>query len=389
MRFWPSAFLGAAFAVLLTVATAVAQTNPVIEHYRAYTAALDRGDLATATTEAQAALTASEARDGDGGRTAVLALNLATVHLWAGRPEQARPAAQRALDLARAGAQGVDPFMAEIILARSVLAIDASADAAAQLNALLTNPAIAALPAADIYSAAQQLGIWGFVHEDYDLAQSAWALAGAHPEGSDFGETYGLARARTNEGIAIVVGELNRRGRRSIDEDEGHAAHALLSEGMRLLLPLSQIESPGLELTIAQQAYSEARVWLFALEAKMDADGQDVPETPAEEQGDADGLREIGPVDLSRPRCMMRINPVRRPEYPEYSQVAAVMVFFRVNAEGEIVSHQIAARAGSPEFAEAIERVVGRWRVERLDGSAPNCRMAANVLMTVRFVLPG
>jgi hypothetical protein len=161
MRFWPSAFLGAAFAVLLTVATAVAQTNPVIEHYRAYTAALDRGDLATATTEAQAALTASEARDGDGGRTAVLALNLATVHLWAGRPEQARPAAQRALDLARAGAQGVDPFMAEIILARSVLAIDASADAAAQLNALLTNPAIAALPAADIYSAAQQLGIWG------------------------------------------------------------------------------------------------------------------------------------------------------------------------------------------------------------------------------------
>lgn len=389
MLFRSSVFVAVALAALFTVTGATAQTNPVVQHYRAYTAALERGDLATATTEAEAALAASEARDGDGGRTAVLSLNLATVHLWSGRPEQARPAAQRALDLARAGAQGVDPAMAELVLARSTLAIDNSADAAAQLSAVLTSPGAAALPAADLYSAAEHLGIWAIVHEDFDLAQSAWALAGAHPDGSAFGETYGLARARTSEGIAIIVGELNRRGRRPIDEDEGHAAHALLSEGVRLLLPLSQVESPGLELTLAQQTYSEARVWLFALEAKMDADGQHVPETPVEAQGDADGLREIGPVDLSRPRCLMRVRAVRRPEYPVYSQVAAVMVFFRVNAAGEIVSHQIAARAGSPEFAEAIERVVGRWRVERMEGSAPNCRMEANILQTVRFVQPG
>jgi hypothetical protein len=91
MRLRPTVFVAAAFAALLTVASATAQTNPVLQHYRAYAAALERGDLATATTEAQAALAASEARDGDGGRTAVLSLNLATVQLWAGHPERPCP----------------------------------------------------------------------------------------------------------------------------------------------------------------------------------------------------------------------------------------------------------------------------------------------------------
>ncbi|MGQ0534417.1 MAG: hypothetical protein ACT4OF_17255 [Caulobacteraceae bacterium] len=364
---------------------ASAQTNPVLQHYRSYIAALERGDLAAAATEAQAALAASEARDGDGGRTAVLSLNLATVHLMAGRPEQARPAARRALDLARAGAEGVDPMMAEIVLARSILATNPTAAAAARLHALLTNPAAQELPAREIYAAAEYLGDWGLAHGDFDLAQRAWALAGAHPEGSVFGERYGLGRARTSEGAAIIMDELDRSGR--FGQSEGDAAHALLSEAVRVLQPLSQVESPTFELTLAQQTYAVARAWMMALESKLYIDGQRVPETPTEAQGDADGLSEIGPIDLTRPRCMMRVIAEPQPRYPDYNQVAAVMLFFRVNAQGEIVAHQIAARAGSEEFAAAIERVVGRWRVERLPESPANCRVEANILQGVRFVL--
>jgi hypothetical protein len=183
----------------------------------------------------------------------------------------------------------------------------------------------------------------------------------------------------------MVMSELERARSRRIDEDAGHAAYALLSDGVRLLHPLSQVESPTLELTLAQQTYAEARAWMLALGAKLDADGYEVPATPTEAQGDADGLSEIGPIDLTRPRCMMRIVAQPRPNYPSYDQVAAVVLFFRVNAQGEIVDHQVAARAGSQQFADAIERVVDRWRVERMEGSPANCRMEANILQSVRF----
>jgi hypothetical protein len=74
--------LGFILTLALVALPAAAQTpNPVVGHYRAYNAALERGDLATAETEARAALAASEMRDGDGGSTAVLALNLAHVLL--------------------------------------------------------------------------------------------------------------------------------------------------------------------------------------------------------------------------------------------------------------------------------------------------------------------
>lgn len=386
MRLAHSILALAAFMALNAEPQAVAQTNAVLQHYRAYTAALQSGDLQTAATEAQAALDASVTRDGDGGRTAVLALNLASVHLMAGRPEQARPAAQRALELARVGAEGVDPAMAEVVFARAALAVDANAAAAAQLNAALAAPAAQTLPVAEIYAASAQLGNWAIANEDFDLAQSAWTLAGAHPEGSEFGEAYGLGLARTSEAIAIIMGELNH-GSRRIGVDDGIAAHALLGEAVRALLPLT-VESPELELTVAQRTFSTARVWLLALRSKQSADGRRLPDVPREAQGDADGLNEVGPVDLSRPRCMMRLIAEPLPRYPTTTQVGAVMVFLRVNADGEIVSHQIVARAGSDQFAEAVDRVAGRWRIMRQEeGSAPNCRMESSLLAPVNFTL--
>lgn len=390
MRFVRCVTAAATLAMLAFAPVASAQTSPVVQHYRAYVAALERGDLIAATAGAEAALAASQARDGDGGRTAVLAFNLANLYLLTGRYADARPVAQRALALTEAGAEGVDPVLARIVIARTGLALDAGSrpgrDAAAELNTLLTGPGAQGLAPVEVYAAASQLGNWALLNEDPELAQNAWALAGANAEGSPFGEVFGLGRARTSEGIAVLIAELRRR--RRINEDEGLAAYTLLSEAVRLLHPLSQQESPTLELTVAQQTYAEAYAWLTALESKLDADGRRVPERPAEAQGDSDGLSEFGPVDLTRPRCMMRIIANPLPSYPSNSQLASVVVFFRIGPNGEVASHQIAGRAGSEEFAEAVARVVPRWRFERSDTSAPNCRMESNVLQTIRFVMP-
>lgn len=389
MRFVRSLATAALLAVLCSAPLASAQTNPIVQHYRAYVAAMERGDLTAATAEAEAALAASEARDGDGGRTSVLSFNAANVHLLAGRHELARPFAARALTLARGGAAGVDPVAAEVAFLRASLPTSANTSIADQLNTLLHSPGAQSLDDESIYAAATEFGNWGLSHQSYALAQAGWELAGAHPAGSPFGETFGLGRARTSEGIAIVMAELDEARGRRIDEDQGLEAYALLSEGARLLDGLSRVESPSLELTVAQQTYAQARAWMLALDAKLRSDGYDVPEAPEEAQGDADGLSEIGvPVDLTRPRCMMRVVANPLPRYPTNSQVAAVVMFFRVGPNGEIVSHQVAARAGSEQFAEAIERVVGRWHLERMAESPENCRMESNVLQTIRFVMP-
>src|SRR5262245_51388285 len=74
---WPMmrSLLALVFAAL-TLSTAKAQELPdgsVSDHYRAYRAAFDRGDIVGAEAPARAALMVSQARDGEGGRTGVLA----------------------------------------------------------------------------------------------------------------------------------------------------------------------------------------------------------------------------------------------------------------------------------------------------------------------------
>ncbi|HVV32463.1 MAG TPA: hypothetical protein VHC73_04470, partial [Vitreimonas sp.] len=91
------ALLLTALALVLSTTASHAQQETIGQHYHAYTAALQNGDLATAEREAAAALQLSEAQDGDGGHTAVLALNLATTRLSAGHGADALAPAQQAL----------------------------------------------------------------------------------------------------------------------------------------------------------------------------------------------------------------------------------------------------------------------------------------------------
>lgn len=377
------------FATMSAPAASQTSPNPVMEHYRAYRAALDQNDLAVAEREADAAERASEARDGDGGRTAVLLLNLAHVRLRLGRAAEALPPAQRAFALAQQGATGVDARLAELTLARAEL-LTLGAPGADRLEALLATPA--ALPEIEIYGAAAELGAWAIREEKFERAQFAWSVAAAYPQGALYGEAFGLGVARIAQAAAIIRDEIGSRGGSRMNRDNAHAAYAHLLEADRVLAPLAGIDAPTLHLTYAQRALAESRAWRVALSAKLRADNQSIPETPQEAQGDADGLVELGPVDLSRPRCLMRIEAEPLPTYPrdalDRGGVAGVVLFFRTNEVGDVVSHEVAARVGDPAFAEALERVAPRWRVVKIEeGSAPNCRMAASILQTVRFAL--
>lgn len=384
-------FWALAFSIGLVASVAVAQTSDdVMQHYRAYRTALERGDLAAAETEAEQALAASEARDGDGGRTGVLALNLATTRLSANDAEGALAPAQRAVALAQNGGTGVDPLFAELTLGRAELATSQQPE---RLARVFASDAVVSLPSADAFSGAVQLGTWAIVHRQPDVARQAWQAAGLHASGSEFGEDYGLGVARTWEAGSIIMTEIGYGGARRIDRTQAVEAYTLLGEALAVLYPLALHEAPNLELTVAQRALADAMAWRTLMRAKMLSDGQSLPRLRPEAEGDADGMAELGASDISAPRCLVRTRARPRPTFPDEelqdSQVGAVVLRVRLDAEGNVIQHEVVARAGREGFAEAVDRVASRWRVSRREDSLPNCRMPASLLLPVSFNIWG
>jgi hypothetical protein len=378
---------------LVVCTSAAAQTSDaVMQHYRVYRAALEQGDVVGAERAAAQALAASEARDGDGGRTAVLALNLATARLSANDAAGALAPAQRALTLSQNGSTGVDAFFAELVLGRAELA---TSDQPERLARVLSNDAVSTLPSPDAFAGGVQLGAWALVHRQPDMARDAWAAAGMHASGSEFGEGYGLGVARTWEAASIIMSEIGytgNRGRR-FDRDRAMEAYTALGEALTALRPLAALEAPNLELTVAQRALAETMAWRSLMHSKMRSDGQSLPRLNSMAEGDADGMTELGGTDASPPRCLVSLRPRPLPEFPdeelEDSQIGAVVLRVRLDSSGSVIQHEVVARAGREGFADAVDRVASRWSVTRREDSESYCRMPESLLVPVNFMQGG
>ena len=183
--------LAIAAALFLLTGPAAAQSGSIIEHYRAYQAALERDDLAAAEASATAAFEAAEAASD--ARTGALAQNLATVRFLRGDAAGAIAPAQRAVALAESNT--ADPLtlaLARLVLARAELSTGA-ANAAEHLVAALDGAQTASAPAYEIYDAAVQLATWAQTNEQYELALRGWSSADQYAEGSRFPEQYARA----------------------------------------------------------------------------------------------------------------------------------------------------------------------------------------------------
>jgi tetratricopeptide (TPR) repeat protein len=374
-------------------ARAEAQTsNPVVQHYRVYESALERGDLSGAEVAARAALEASEARDGDGGRTAVLALNLATVRFLKGDMAGALQPGRRALALTEllGEASGVPRTLAQLVVARAELALNYETGAALLRPALEAAQAERLAPS-EIYDAATDLGRSSLSAGQFGQAQEAWSIAASYAEGARFPRAFAFAQAQTGAGASAMMGDLTRRGRGrgKLSEEAAHFARSALVQAIELLAPLAEIESPDGEMTIAQTAYADALAWRAVLRAKMAADNIDVPED-LEAQGD--GANEIDvPAGARVPRCQVQIRyrgniahlfPGRA---LDDGAIAGLAVRYRVNEAGEVVEARTVARVGRVEFARSVDNSSRRWRVTRLPESPPGCRMAMTVITSISF----
>mgnify|MGYP001388230420 CR=1 FL=1 len=369
----------AALGLALLAFPALAQStpSPIIEHFRAYREALDRQDFETAASEAELALAASETRDGDGGHTPALSLNLATARLLGGDAAGALAPAQRALALAQAGATAVDVSFASLVLGRAEL-ITIGRPGADRLRALLANSeAMAGIPVSEVFAAASSLGVWANGERNFEMAEAAWAIAAAHAEGSLLGAEYGLGRAKTWQAVAILLDERGGNGRARLNLRRAQAAYILLWEAERALRAVPRTGT-GLEVTIGEQAYGDALAWRAVLVAKMHSDDLALP------PGGGPTVAEVA-AQLEQDSCI-EIDRTRAPEFPQRQarngELAGLAVRLHINALGEIDDVRTVSIIGDESFARAVEGAVSQWRVIRRN---TECNPERTIVLSVVF----
>jgi tetratricopeptide (TPR) repeat protein len=378
-------------ATLFICAQAPAPENPVIAHYRAYRAALEAGDLATAETSADAALQASVARSGQGGRTGVLALNLAQVRLQRGRVAEAYAPALQAFEASRTAESGVDPLLARLTLGRAELTDDRYRQARERLMPALTEAASRPDLFPDAYNAAADLGRKLMRENDYAQGAAAWREALNFADRIEGESTYVRAEARLGYGIAQLSNATWRyrmQGERQFDStlqmniqrEFGPARRALI-EAANITRPLAYQQGETLDLTPAQSLFGTAVAWRMMLDTYLlSTDLRGDLNSLRGDQARADAEEDISPPASSGgPFCNVELVTEPRPDFPAQAQSffsgGAVVTRVTIDASGQVTDTRVAAAVPDRWFADAVARVAPQWTLRRDPASAANCRM--------------
>jgi TonB family protein len=389
MRFPQIAVLLVAFLC----APVAAQQSGVSAHYRAYRAALERGDLATADAEATAALEASQLREGNGGSTAALALNAALVRLSGGHRELALAPAQLAASLAANPAAHIEPLVADIALKRAQLRLGDQSEAA--LLQALTNAHEHNDLLEYVYDGAVDLGGWAIQQQHLPTALEAWRIASHASPGDSDAAVLSRAYALVEVGISMFRIETNASQplqQRTAPQpaSNGHSGsppsvevYRVLLDAARILRPLAERPAPDGNLTRAQLLFARAMAFARAEYARLSDFGVD--RSSVEEVSGSIKIAAHPGVTL----CIIHPIAEPRPSYPSAAQrdlnVGAVVARFVIDGSGHVTDARTVATVGGATFEQSVSSVVGRWGVERGPGSAPNCDMAMTLFVPVVF----
>jgi hypothetical protein len=376
--------------VTLTAAAASAQTNPIVEHYRAYQAAIDHGDLATAEREAEAALQASEQRDGDSGHTAALALNLAVVRLSEGHAADALAPAQRARGLAETNStSGVDVRFARLVEAHAAFLMQQGATPVADAPPAAAPPpqlidALAAMRSDDpwgdeIFSAAADLAQWQFAHRQYHEAAASWEIAvGASSALPDAAHVKAATQVKM-AGALIMQGATER-----FTTDSATKTRTALVEALNMLSADLHRLAPSEQPSTSMREYAAGLAWYRVFRYLIDSQHVQAPNQPAWALTDR---------DESEPHvaCKMTIRAQPLPQYPAHQSnnggVGAVTLYWETDDTGAFRRIEVIAAVGA-DFADSVRAVMNRWRMVKAEGSSEGCTMQDWGLRSVNFQFP-
>jgi TonB family protein len=380
---------------LAAAAGATAQTqppaNPVVAHYRAYRAALDQGDMAAAEQAASAALDASVSRDGDGGATGVLAINLAQARLTLGRRAEAYDPAFRAFTIASAGSSNLDPLLTRLVLGRAELTDQRWRQGRDRLQPAIEEARARADLNGETYSAAADLGRWLFSQEQYGGALRAWEVAMQMADATTEENDYARAEARMGHAAALftqaMASTIDAQARPTDTRFQGGANDAFdqadreLLEAQSLIGPYAHTPNEDVGLSLGQRVYASAVAWRTLVRAFAESRGlRPLTNRAAEFRS---------PLADPRPVCNVAVIAEPRPDFPSGASqnftVGAVVVRFIVDEAGQVTDSRIAAAIPERGFRDAVERVTPQWRLELQPDSAPNCRYYPIEFVPVRF----
>lgn len=375
--------------VFLSAAGNAAAQTSVAEYYRAYSAALERNDMDAAAQAAEAALNASRQRDGDGGSTAVLALNLAHVQLDRGARDAAAAPAYQALTIARARGidSRVDPVVAELALLRARLS--SKQDAEILLAFMQSASGSAGGYDERFYAAAADLGDFALPRRDYAIAAAAWRAGAESGAGNDEAAVLARARALRGLGLSLLLDNTNRRGRTTFlgtnVDAIGTDAIEPLSEATRITRALVLAQPYAGSVTLAQRSYAQSLSLLAAARSQLNG----MMGLGLEVEVEADLLRGVRLLDRPDvPPCTMRWHSDRSLRYPRRMaddlQVGAVVMRFVVSDEGVVIEREALAVTGAQEFADTAARATWRAEIERGENA---CSPAGAYIYPLIFTL--
>lgn len=372
--------------------------SSVSAHYSAYRAALAAGDNANAAREAGLAYDASVARDGDGGSTGALAVNLAMVRLANGDAVGAYEPALRAQGIVQNGG-ALDPLLVSLLLGRSELTDAHGVEGTQRLLAALPQARGNADMLNQAYDAAREAALWNATAQHFAEAAAAWALTAEFVQGAPGDRNVALAQARIAQGAALFSeaaaledqsfragGGATGSNIRAVDPRRHEQAAAAFNDAMRVLAPFAHQTGANENLTVAQAGFASALAWRRFIDARLQSiDRSSVDPIPWASGGGGTGFS-VGPP------CPMRAVARPEPNYPPFlnNQWPYGVVVLRVTTSEAGVLEDIRVAGAVPAqggFVEAVERVAPRWSVEPLEGGPPNCSHPRVRFMSIMFRL--
>lgn len=392
---WPACVV----ACLLTLTQAPlaraqdAAPNPVTVHFRASQDALRRGDLTTAESEAASALAVSVDRYGDGGRTAVLAVNLAQLRIALRQYQRAVEPARLALRLSEANqaAAGIDPRFARLLLAQAELP-DGGAPEAERLEQAIAAAKNEPEMQADVLAASIELGKRALAEQRHGQARVAWATAVELLEPQSSPNSLPLAQARLGVAAAGILGlarveasgtTLNRRlGPTAAYREFAELLVQVIDGVAEQALGASDPEAAPR----AQSLFAQAVAWRGVVNAKLTSEQREIRRPPEP----LDWGSEIGAARHALPPCDAGVIANPEPRYPPAKVVSggvgSVVLRMKFSESGHVEESRVEAEVGGASFSESVSAVASQWRLVKRDPAATGCRLARERFLSVTYV---
>ena len=369
---------------------------PASAGIRAYNAAVNAGDYATAAAEAESIWSKF---DKTLPETVATAREFAWTSMLADQPAKAQIYARWLVEEgANAPTPDDDPLMSKILLLWSELGKEPSRDQRAVLSTTLSSwsaantsvpSRVAAVAAAQLYGKAWQAGSWKDAERDAKIAETLAGRLGA-------------------EGFVIEQRAILDGAAANFMDTKKADGYMRIADGWEKLVARIGPPRPGkgLDLGNLEPLYWRGMAWMTAMSAYFRVGNDRISASQAYmRQGDLIearsktiqgrcGASPCAPVPLppgQLPQCIGTWNQSPPLNYPSTARfkgmLGATILNLTVDDAGKVTDVKVLAAVPSETFPEPTMKAVRQWTLERAPNAKLPCTLAGERQLTVQFQL--